>query len=153
MHTCIALGLIREFWIVSENRHRSQFKTENFARGFNIRSHSWLWFTMCPGLIEIALRWGMIEPSETSEDSEPLGVWLKLKVCKRYFNSSNQRYFCVVLHNQTHPSFLYKTLLFQTWARLGWWVVTRGGRCLFFLTMRCFPILNDAIFCSMFFNF
>ena len=29
----------------------------------------------------------------------------------------------------------------------------RGGRFLFFLTMRCFPILNDAIFCSMFFNF
>ena len=27
-----------------------------------------------------------------------------------------------------------------------------GDAC-FFLTMRCFPILNDAIFCSMFFNF
>ena len=32
-------------------------------------------------------------------------------------------------------------------------VASRGVRCLFFLTMQCFPILNNAIFCSMFFNF
>ena len=31
---------------------------------------------------------------------------------------------------------------------------TRGVRCLFFFkTMRCFPILNDAMFWTMFFNF
>ena len=32
-------------------------------------------------------------------------------------------------------------------------VKDRGGRCLFFLTMRCFPILKDVMFWTMFINF